>query len=316
VKRKQAGNGAATVVVFEEERSARRPRLGNDGDVTPATLQAGNLVRETARIIGDGRGSRTIEKPTQTGRGSILDDSATVDPGPDTTDIDMDDTPSADDYIFDTFIRQTNPSPLPLSATNIKGSSTMDTYSPTTTPLTSIGYLIISDAASADFWFSDSDDDADKKADGDWDSEQDDENAENYYAADYPDEEEAEDEDAYRGKAGWRSQEFADEEREGEAWSGDEEEEGYGGGGYNGHERHGAEKRFQAWRRSRKGGRDSSGDDDDEDEDPEGEDEADESQVVTASPSRPKYQMGEEEEEDVRESFQTMLSYMGRTSNK
>lgn len=83
------------------------------------------------------------------------------------------------EYIYETYKRYE----LPVAA------------APSTAPASGdIGYLIISSNEDQELWESYADDLSD--GEGDWDSEQDDENAENYYGADYP-EDEVSDDDEY-----------------------------------------------------------------------------------------------------------------------
>lgn len=90
----------------------------------------------------------------------------------------------------------------------------------------SIGYLVIPEADQT-LWETYYDSDADSEDEQDWDSEQDDENAENYYGADYP-EDEVDSEDEF-GEAPYRFHKGSDEEEYGsgdEAWSDHEEASG------------------------------------------------------------------------------------------
>lgn len=122
-----------------------------------------------------------------------------------------------DDYIVDTYVRHSK-----------DDEPRYDIHDPRKTKDEegSIGYLVIPEADQT-LWETYYDSDADSEDEQDWDSEQDDENAENYYGADYP-EDEVDSEDEF-GEAPYRYHRGSDEEEYGsgdEAWSDHEEARG------------------------------------------------------------------------------------------
>lgn len=110
-------------------------------------------------------------------------------------DITMKDDSDIDDseYIYDTYERHEVSDALNHNA--VKGSTMMDTqpHAPGKEPQ-SYGILVIPEEQE-ELFLEIYGEDVTSDDEGDWDSEQDDENAENYYAADYPEDEVASDDE-------------------------------------------------------------------------------------------------------------------------
>lgn len=104
------------------------------------------------------------------------------------------------DVVFDTFER--------VEYTAVVGSTTMDTTAASKNS-GRIGYLMIEEEDKP-LWetYADNEDESDQ----DWDSEQDDENAENFYGADYPEDEVAEEDEYNHHAYKYRHKGAADEE--------------------------------------------------------------------------------------------------------
>lgn len=128
---------------------------------------------------------------------------------------------SSDDYVYDTYERYQNVHPQPAG----KDGDASLSIAGATPPVVgqTIGYLVIMDEDQT-LWESYYDSDANSSDERDWDSEQDDENAENYYGADYPEEEVNSDDEmghnAYRYRKGSDDEEFGSEDSD---WSDDED---------------------------------------------------------------------------------------------
>lgn len=271
----------AAVVVFVEERHVERPRasdiimsdgalLQTDAGVPDVDMSGSNIPTKTRRRPGASAGIPRQSKPARlqpTQKEAMAQaemheallkyaheeiseskqDKAPIRDGggADADAMDMDD----DTYVFDTYVR----APLPA----IRASSTMDTFSMhglmpaiAATDPSSVGVLVVPEGSSADFFYS-ADSDEDEK-EGDWDSEQDDENAENYYGADYPEEEvRSDDGGEYLGYTG--GEEFStgwdhEEESSGAGWAQKQKAWGWDNGG-------------SGSRSRRRGHNDTSGDD-------------------------------------------------------
>lgn len=148
------------------------------------------------------------------------------------TDVAMKDDTEVDDaeYIYDTYERhEVSKSSMPSSS---KASTIMDTqpYAPGDVAQ-SYGILVIPEEQE-ELFLEIYGEDVTSEDEGDWDSEQDDENAENYYAADYPEDEVASDDERGYGayeKYNGRGEASDDDEYDEEvAHSADEGDGGYG----------------------------------------------------------------------------------------
>ncbi len=107
------------------------------------------------------------------------------------------------DYVYDTFVRSRNADDLPASndSTGIPSS---------------FGVIVIEQDEET-YWQEFGDDEA--ESDKDWDSDQDDENAENYYGADYPEDEVDSDDEHGYGLYRYRHGRASDDEEYGSDWS-------------------------------------------------------------------------------------------------
>ena len=101
------------------------------------------------------------------------------------------------DYVYDTYILAPSSG---LGATQVAADEVK--------ALDNVGYLVITEE-DRDLWETYLED---EPSDRDWDSEEDDENAEGYYGAEYPEEEMASDDEFNRNAYGYRHGNASDEE--------------------------------------------------------------------------------------------------------
>jgi len=152
------------------------------------------------------------------------------------TDVTMKDNDDNDDseYIYDTYERHEVFEGYPTNGSSSKASTMMDTnpHAPGN-GIQSYGILVIPEEQE-ELFLEIYGEDATSDDEGDWDSEQDDENAENYYAADYPEDEVASDDErgygAYERYQTRRGEASDDDEYESEVEGAEITEDGGGGG--------------------------------------------------------------------------------------
>ncbi|GAB7349762.1 hypothetical protein MBLNU459_g0489t1 [Dothideomycetes sp. NU459] len=120
-------------------------------------------------------------------------------------DVDMD-VSDEEDYVYDTYVRTREP----VVPAAIEGSDPASLR---------VGYIVITESDQPYWETYFEDDDTDKE----WDTDEEDENAENFYGADYPEDEVASDDEHDRGAYGYRNAASDDEQWDSDtgAWSED-----------------------------------------------------------------------------------------------